>query len=127
MLPNSVSYCRAEPFKVPAAAPRPRKKGRFRVGAGLFYGCSTVVLIGFTCPIAIQNRPRPSLSTGRFFYPSKKKSLVPPVTLASAKTIMEIGINVATPPPGNVIPGKRKLSRGSRHDHTQPYFASSLI
>ena len=31
MVPNSVSYCRAEPSKVPAAAPRPRKKGRFRV------------------------------------------------------------------------------------------------
>ena len=31
MVPNSVSYCRAEPFKVLAAAPRPRKKGRFRV------------------------------------------------------------------------------------------------
>ena len=31
MLPNSVSYCRATPFKVSAAAPRPRKKGRFRV------------------------------------------------------------------------------------------------
>jgi hypothetical protein len=31
MLPNSVSYCRAKPFKVLAAAPRPREKGRFRV------------------------------------------------------------------------------------------------
>ena len=31
MLPNSVSHCRAEPFKVLAAAPRPRK----RVGSGL--------------------------------------------------------------------------------------------
>ena len=31
MLPNSVSYCRAEPSKVLAAAPRPRKRGRFRV------------------------------------------------------------------------------------------------
>ena len=31
MLPNSVSYCRAKPFKVSAAAPRPREKGRFRV------------------------------------------------------------------------------------------------
>ncbi len=31
MLPNSVSYCRAKPFKVLAAAPRPRKEGRFRV------------------------------------------------------------------------------------------------
>ena len=31
MVPNSVSYCRAEPSKVLAAAPRPRKKGRFRV------------------------------------------------------------------------------------------------
>ena len=30
-IPNSVSYCRAEPFRVSAAAPRPRKKGRFRV------------------------------------------------------------------------------------------------
>ena len=30
MLPNSVSYCRAKPFKVLAAAPRPREKGRFR-------------------------------------------------------------------------------------------------
>ena len=31
MLPNSVFYCRAKPFKVLAAAPRPREKGRFRV------------------------------------------------------------------------------------------------
>ena len=31
MVPNSVSYCRAKPFKVLAAAPRPRKEGRFRV------------------------------------------------------------------------------------------------
>ena len=31
MLPNSVSCCRAEPFKASAAAPRPRKKGRFGV------------------------------------------------------------------------------------------------
>ena len=31
MLPNSVSCCRAKPFKVLAAAPRPREKGRFRV------------------------------------------------------------------------------------------------
>jgi len=31
MVPNSVSYCRAKPFKVSAVAPRPRKKGRFRV------------------------------------------------------------------------------------------------
>ena len=31
MLPNSVSYCRAKPSKVLAAAPRPREKGRFRV------------------------------------------------------------------------------------------------
>ena len=31
MLPNSVSYCRAELFKVSAAAPRPRKRGRLRV------------------------------------------------------------------------------------------------
>ena len=31
MVPNSVSYCRAKPFKVLAAAPRPREKGRFRV------------------------------------------------------------------------------------------------
>ena len=31
MLPNSVSCCRAKPFKVSAAAPRPREKGRFRV------------------------------------------------------------------------------------------------
>ena len=37
MLPNSVSYCRAEPSKVSAAAPRPRKRGRFRVHvAGYF-------------------------------------------------------------------------------------------
>ena len=28
---SSVSYCRAEPFKVSAAAPRPRKKDRFGV------------------------------------------------------------------------------------------------
>ena len=34
MVPNSVSYCRAKPFKVLAAAPRPREKGRFT-------GCST--------------------------------------------------------------------------------------
>ena len=27
MLPNSISYCRAKPFKVLAAAPRPREKG----------------------------------------------------------------------------------------------------
>ena len=31
MLFRTVSYCRAKPFKVSAAAPRPRKKGRFRV------------------------------------------------------------------------------------------------
>ena len=31
MVPNSVSHCRAKLFKVSAAAPRPRKKGRFRV------------------------------------------------------------------------------------------------
>ena len=31
VVPNSVSYCRAKPFKVLAAAPRPRK----RVGSGL--------------------------------------------------------------------------------------------
>ena len=31
MVPNSVSHCRAEPFKVLAAAPRPCKRGRFRV------------------------------------------------------------------------------------------------
>ena len=31
MVPNSVSYYRAKPFKVSAAAPRPRKKGRFGV------------------------------------------------------------------------------------------------
>ena len=31
MLPNSVSYRHAKPFKVLAAAPRPREKGRFRV------------------------------------------------------------------------------------------------
>ena len=38
MLPKSVPYCRAEPFKVPAAAPRPRK----RVGATQYagYGCT---------------------------------------------------------------------------------------
>ena len=35
MVPNSVSYCRAEPSKVLAAAPRPRKEGRF----SCFYGC----------------------------------------------------------------------------------------
>ena len=34
MLPNSVSYCRAKPFKVLAAAPRPREKGRFTVAVG---------------------------------------------------------------------------------------------
>ena len=33
MVPNSVSYCRAEPFKVPAAAPRPR--GRLRLHTGV--------------------------------------------------------------------------------------------
>jgi len=31
MLPNSVSYCRAKPFKVSATAPRPRENGRFRL------------------------------------------------------------------------------------------------
>ena len=36
MLPNSVSYCRAKPFKVSAAAPRPRKKGH-TVFLRLFY------------------------------------------------------------------------------------------
>ena len=35
MLPNSVSYCRAEPSSVLAAAPRPRKKAQ----KGLVRGC----------------------------------------------------------------------------------------
>ena len=35
MVPNSVSHCRAEPFKVLAAAPRQRPDPVKRVGSGL--------------------------------------------------------------------------------------------
>ena len=51
MLPNSVSYCRAKPFKVLAAAPRPREKGRF-----FFYGSETNIALGLPSKI-LTRRP----------------------------------------------------------------------
>ena len=65
MLPNSVSYCRAKPFKVLAAAPRPREKGRFRV--------------------AISDRPP---SPGHFFEVTGKPARCP-TTLDAMRWLLE--------------------------------------